>query len=191
MKKLVLETTAPFQGLPELVAYDEGLFEKEGLIVEWADREKDVRQEDRDQRDQSEGARPVCQPRQAARAGPGRHVQRLRMGQLLPRPGHRVGSRQVGRRGIVTYAALAVRPDSPVYTAAAAGRPHRRRAVLFRHPLSRAPHAGRVPAARPDQGLPRAQRLALPLRRDDEGRDRGHHADRALCHARREEGLPR
>ena len=42
MKKLVLETTAPFQGLPELVAYDEGLFEKEGLIVEWADREKDV-----------------------------------------------------------------------------------------------------------------------------------------------------
>src|ERR1700759_4848867 len=42
MKKLVLETTAPFQGLPELVAYDEGLFEKEGLIVEWADRDKDV-----------------------------------------------------------------------------------------------------------------------------------------------------
>ena len=30
MKKLVLETTAPFQGLPELVAYDEGLFAKEG-----------------------------------------------------------------------------------------------------------------------------------------------------------------
>ena len=28
MKKLVLESTAPFQGLPELVAYDEGLFEK-------------------------------------------------------------------------------------------------------------------------------------------------------------------
>ena len=42
MKKLVLETTAPFQGLPELVAYDEGLFEKEGLAVEWADREKGV-----------------------------------------------------------------------------------------------------------------------------------------------------
>lgn len=29
----------------------------------------------------------------------------------------RTGSRQVGRRGIVTYAALAVRADSPVYTA--------------------------------------------------------------------------
>jgi hypothetical protein len=33
MKKLVLETTAPFQGLPELVAYDEGLFAKEGLEI--------------------------------------------------------------------------------------------------------------------------------------------------------------
>ena len=42
MKKLILETTAPFQGLPELVAYDEGLFQKEGLIVEWADREQGV-----------------------------------------------------------------------------------------------------------------------------------------------------
>ena len=42
MKKLVLETTAPFQGLPELVAYDEGLFEQEGIAVEWADREKGV-----------------------------------------------------------------------------------------------------------------------------------------------------
>ena len=41
-KKLVLETTAPFQGLPELVAYDEGLFEREGLKIEWADREKGV-----------------------------------------------------------------------------------------------------------------------------------------------------
>ena len=29
MKKLTLENTQPFQGLPELVAYDEGLFEKE------------------------------------------------------------------------------------------------------------------------------------------------------------------
>src|SRR6202140_1564195 len=42
LKKLVLETTAPFQGLAELVAYDEGLFEKEGLTIEWADREKGV-----------------------------------------------------------------------------------------------------------------------------------------------------
>lgn len=41
MKKLVLET-AQFQGLPELVAYDEGLFADEGLDIEWVDREAGV-----------------------------------------------------------------------------------------------------------------------------------------------------
>ena len=40
MKRLVLESTAPFQGLPELVAYDEGLFAHEGLTIEWAERDK-------------------------------------------------------------------------------------------------------------------------------------------------------
>src|SRR5258706_1811701 len=40
MKKLVLETTSPFQGLPELVAYDEGLFAQEGIAVEWAERDE-------------------------------------------------------------------------------------------------------------------------------------------------------
>jgi hypothetical protein len=40
MKKLVLETTSPFQGLPELVAFNEGLFEQEGLAIEWADRDE-------------------------------------------------------------------------------------------------------------------------------------------------------
>jgi hypothetical protein len=39
MKRLVLESTAPFQGLPELVAFDEGLFAREGLDVAWAERE--------------------------------------------------------------------------------------------------------------------------------------------------------
>src|SRR3569832_1050719 len=41
MKKLVLETTAPFQGLPELVADQEGLFAKEGLQIEWVERESE------------------------------------------------------------------------------------------------------------------------------------------------------
>ena len=39
-KTLRLETTAPFQGLAELVAHDEGLFAKEGLSIEWADRDQ-------------------------------------------------------------------------------------------------------------------------------------------------------
>src|ERR1700747_1645796 len=88
MKKLVLETTAPFQGLPELVAYDEGLFAKEGLEIEWADREAGVEKKVEVNVTSPKGRNSVPQPRQAARAGQGRHVQRLRMGQLLPRPGH-------------------------------------------------------------------------------------------------------
>jgi hypothetical protein len=71
MKKLVLETTAPFQGLPELVAYDEGLFEKEGLMVEWADREQGV---EKKVETHVTSPKAVRQPRQAVRAGQGRHV---------------------------------------------------------------------------------------------------------------------
>ena len=44
MKKLVLETTAPFQGLPELVAYKEGLFEKEGIQIEWVERDTEQKE---------------------------------------------------------------------------------------------------------------------------------------------------
>src|ERR1700740_1044740 len=40
MKTLVLESTSPFQGLPELVAYEEGLFAREGIQIEWADRDE-------------------------------------------------------------------------------------------------------------------------------------------------------
>ena len=71
MKKLVLETTAPFQGLPELVAYDEGLFAREGLEIEWADREAGVEEESRNQRDDTQGRRSVRQPWQASGAGQG------------------------------------------------------------------------------------------------------------------------
>ena len=95
MKKLVLETTAPFQGLPELVAYKEGLFAKEGLTIEWIERES-ADKTHRRRREQPEGPRSVLEPRPDARAGQGRHVQRLRMGQLLPRPGHQ-GRQPPGR----------------------------------------------------------------------------------------------
>ena len=42
MHKLVLEKTAPFQGLPELVAHDEGLFAAEGLEVVFVEREQNA-----------------------------------------------------------------------------------------------------------------------------------------------------
>ena len=39
METLNLETTAPFQGLSELVAYNEGLFAEEGIDITWVDRD--------------------------------------------------------------------------------------------------------------------------------------------------------
>jgi NitT/TauT family transport system substrate-binding protein len=92
MKKLILETTAPFQGLPELVAYDEGLFEKEGILVEWADREKGVEKKVETHVTSPKGVGPFASH------------------------GKSTGSRQLGRRAIVTYSALVVAPDSPVFT---------------------------------------------------------------------------
>ena len=116
LKKLVLETTAPFQGLAELVAYDEGLFKKEGIEIEWADREKDV-----DKNPQLH----ITDHRQAPRfASHGKLLEEgkadlynaCEWGNYSRVEDTKVGSRQIGRRSIVTYAALVVRGDSPVQT---------------------------------------------------------------------------
>src|SRR6476620_3293541 len=117
MKKLVLETTAPFQGLPELVAYDEGLFEKEGLIVEWADREKDVEKNTDINVVSPQGLDPFSSHGKLLEQGQADMYNACEWGNYCRVQDTRTGSRQVGRRGIVTYAALAVRADSPVYTA--------------------------------------------------------------------------
>jgi hypothetical protein len=117
MKKLVLETTAPFQGLPELVAYDEGLFEQEGLIVEWADREKDVEKKTEINVVSPKGLDPFSSHGKLLEQGQADMYNACEWGNYCRVQDTRTGSRQLGRRGIVTYAALAVRPDSPVYTA--------------------------------------------------------------------------
>src|SRR6267154_1565337 len=148
------------------------------------------RQGDRKPGAEPQGRQSVRQPRQAFGARQGRHVQRLRMGQLLSGAGHR--DRQPpgrparhrhlrGDRGAARLAGLH-RP--------AARRPHRGRALLCRHALCRAPSARRLPAARPDQCGAGPQRLAQPLQSHDARRGRGDDADRALCVARREERLP-
>src|SRR5262249_39406573 len=116
MKKLVLETTAPFQGLPELVAYDEGLFEKEGLQIEWADRELAI--EKTTQRDVTgpQGVDPftshgrLFEQAQADMYNAGEWANSCR----VQEPG--VKSRQLGRRAIVASPAIVVAPDPPVYT---------------------------------------------------------------------------
>jgi len=71
-KTLRLETTAPFQGLAELVAHDEGLFAKEGITIEWIDREKGVDKSPQMQHHRPQGSPALRQPRQPARTGQGR-----------------------------------------------------------------------------------------------------------------------
>lgn len=116
MKTLILETTAPFQGLPELVAYDEGLFKKEGLNVEWADRK--VRADRKAQTDVSspKGLDPFSSHGKLLEQGGADMYNACEWGNMCRVQDTRLGSRQVGRRAIIAYAAIVVRPDSPVYT---------------------------------------------------------------------------
>jgi len=116
MKTLVLETTSPFQGLPELVAYDEGLFEKEGVKVEWANRdEAAIKTADTSITD-VKAANMFVSHGSLLEQGKADMYNACEWGNYCRAGGTSVGSRQVGRRGIVTYAAIVVRPDSPVYT---------------------------------------------------------------------------
>jgi NitT/TauT family transport system substrate-binding protein len=115
MKKLVLETTSPFQGLPELVAYREDLFEQEGLAIEWADRdEAGVKTADTSLTD-VKGADPFVSHGTLFEQGKADMYNACEWGNYC-RVGATAGSRQIGRRAIVTYGAIVVRPDSPVYT---------------------------------------------------------------------------
>ena len=116
MKKLVLETTAPFQGLPELVADLEGLFAKEGLQIEWVDRENDDNRRAEVNVLSPKGLNPFSSHGKMLEQGKADLYNACEWGNYCRVQDTKVGSRQVGRRGIVTYAAIVVRPDSPVFT---------------------------------------------------------------------------
>ena len=116
MRKLILETTAPFQGLPELVAYDEGLFAKEGLEIEWAARD-DVEKKAEINVTSPKGLDPFSSHGSLLEQGRADMYNACEWGNYCRIQDTKKGSRQIGRRGIVTFAAIAVRPDSPVYTA--------------------------------------------------------------------------
>jgi NitT/TauT family transport system substrate-binding protein len=117
MKKLVLENTAPFQGLCELVADREGLFEAEGLVVEWVDREAGVDRNVYTAITDPKDADPHSSHGLLFEQGKADMYNACEWGNYcrVQDSGVQTG-RQIGRRSIVTYAALAVRPDSPVYT---------------------------------------------------------------------------
>ncbi len=117
MAKLVLETTAPFQGLPELVAYDEGLFAKEGLEIEWASRDEAIAQAGLlPDAVLANGATPFDSHGVLFEQGKADMYNACEWGNYCRIGESATHSRQVGRRAIVAWSAIAVPPDSPVYT---------------------------------------------------------------------------
>lgn len=116
MRTLVLETTAPFQGLPELVADAEGLFAREGLAIEWVERDSGETQTQREV-STPRGLSPFTSHGKMLEQGKADLYNACEWGNYCRVQDSRVGSRQIGRRAIVTFAAIVVRPDSTVYTA--------------------------------------------------------------------------
>ena len=117
MKKLVLENTSPFQGLAELVAYDEGLFEKEGLIIEWVDRDKGLNPTLHTEITNPLEVDPHSIHGKLFEEGKADMYNACEWGNYCRVQDSSIDSgRQVGRRAIVTFAELVVRPDSEVFT---------------------------------------------------------------------------
>ena len=116
MKTLTLETTAPFQGLAELVAYDEGLFEKEGLTIKWGERDVDKRPQLDVTDVTGKGVNRYASHGRLLEEGKADLYNACEWGNYCRVESTKVGSRQIGRRSIVTFAALVVRGDSPVQT---------------------------------------------------------------------------
>src|SRR5262245_53698296 len=116
MKKLVLENTALFRGLPELLAYDEGLFAKEGLAVEWADRDKGVEKKVRTDITSPEGVDPFASHGKLFEKGQANMYNACEWGNYCRVQETDAGSRQIARRAIIASAALVVRRGSDVDT---------------------------------------------------------------------------
>ena len=117
MITLRLENTAPFQGLAELVADNEGLFEKEGITIEWVDRDKGVKKEVRTDITRPDELDPHSSHGKLFEQGKADMYNACEWGNYCRVQDSSVQSgRQIGRRAIVTFAGLVVRPESDVYT---------------------------------------------------------------------------
>ena len=122
MKTLNLETTAPFQGLAELVAYEEGLFALEGLDIKWVDRDPTdnnveiIKPTAIDIKDPSE-VDPHYSHGKLFEQGKADMYNACEWGNYCRVQDSEVETgRQIGRRSIVSFAGLVVRPESEVYT---------------------------------------------------------------------------
>src|SRR5215210_9206521 len=115
-KKLELESTSPFQGLPELVAYQEGLFAAEGLDVEFVQRgEKAPKQADRTITS-ALGVNPFASHGSSLETGKAAMFNACEWGNYHRVETSTTGGRQLGRRAIIAYGAIVVPPWSEVYT---------------------------------------------------------------------------
>ena len=115
-RKLILETTAPFQGLPELVAYREGLFEDEGLDVEFIERGEAAPQTTDTNVTSTETFNPFLSHASSFETGHAGMYNACEWGNYRRVQDSTVQGRQLGRRAIIAYGALVVNPWSPVYT---------------------------------------------------------------------------
>jgi len=116
MKKLVLESTAPFQGLPELVAHDEGLFAAEGLEVSFVDRDEGVDTRTDITATSPKGINPHVSHGRLFEEGKADMYNACEWGNYCRVEDTGQGGRQIGRRAIVAYGALVVPPHSDAYT---------------------------------------------------------------------------
>ena len=115
MKTLRLETTAPFQGLAELVADDEGLFAAEGIDIEWVARDHTPRATDATVTS-PDGLSAFGSHGSTFERGGADMYNACECGNYRRVQDTGVRGRQVGRRSIVVCAALVVPPDSDVFT---------------------------------------------------------------------------
>lgn len=115
-RKLLLETTAPFQGLPELVAFHEGLFEEEGLDVQFIERGQSAPKATNTSVTSTEMVSPFLSHASSFEGGEAGMYNACEWGNYRRVQDSGVQGQQLGRRAIVVYGALVVPPGSPVYT---------------------------------------------------------------------------
>lgn len=115
-RKLLLETTAPFQGLPELVAYDEGLFAEEGLDIEWVERGQKAPRNTDTTVTTPDGLSAFASHGSSFESGDADMYNACEWGNYRRVQDTGAAGRQLGRRSIIVYAGLVVPPDSDVHT---------------------------------------------------------------------------
>jgi NitT/TauT family transport system substrate-binding protein len=116
MKTLIVEHTAPFQALPELVADAEGLFAREGLNIQWVNTNEGADRDARTDVLNPQGLDPFRSHGRLLEQGRADMYNACEWGNYCRVQDTNVRSRQLGRRSVVTFAAIVVRPESQVYT---------------------------------------------------------------------------